>query len=123
MKITYTDVDTYISAFPSDVRKILVQVRRTILEAAPNAVEQISYNMPAYKLNGVLVYFAGYKKHIGFYPTPDGIEAFETELSSYKYSKGAVQFPIDKPIPFELISRIVKYRVKELSKVVKNFKD
>jgi len=86
-------------------------MRRTIREAAPDAVEAISYQMPTFKLNGNLVHFAAYKKHIGFYPTPSGVEAFREELSAYKVSKGAIQFPIDQPMPLDLVRRIVQFRV------------
>ena len=109
----FKDTDEYISVFPETTQKILQQVRNTIKKAAPKAAEVISYNMPAFKQNTVLVYFAGYKKHIGFYPTSSGIAAFKQEFSNYKWSKGAVQFPIDKPLPISLITRIVKFRVKE----------
>jgi uncharacterized protein YdhG (YjbR/CyaY superfamily) len=104
-------VDEYIAGFPENIRIILEQVRETIRKAVPAAEECISYQMPAYKLNGILVYFAAAKNHIGFYPTGTGIEAFKNEFTSYKWSKGAVQFPIDKEIPFELIKRIVLFRV------------
>jgi uncharacterized protein YdhG (YjbR/CyaY superfamily) len=107
------DVDEYIAAYPSDVQKILELMRKIIKEAAPQATETIGYGMPTYKLNGNLVHFAGYKNHIGFYPTPPAIVAFQKELAPYKRSKGAVQFPIDQPIPYELVKKIVKYRVKE----------
>lgn len=111
--IKFKTVDEYLSAFPASTKKILQQVRKTIKQAAPNAEELISYNMPAFKLNGVLVFFAGYENHVGFYPTPSGIEAFKKELSNYMWAKGSVQFPLDKPMPLDLITRIVKYRVKE----------
>jgi uncharacterized protein YdhG (YjbR/CyaY superfamily) len=109
------NVNAYIASFPENTREILQQVRDTIQKAAPGAEEVISYQMPAYKLNGILVYFAGFAKHIGFYPTNSGIKAFENELTSagYKWSKGAVQFPVDKPMPLELIERIVRFRVNE----------
>ena len=107
------DVDEYISDSAIEVQKILGQLRTTIRKTAPLAEEIISYGMPAYKLNGILVYFAPRKNHIGFYPTASGIEAFKKELSAYKWSKGAVQFPLDKPLPLGLISKIVKFRVKE----------
>jgi uncharacterized protein YdhG (YjbR/CyaY superfamily) len=107
-------VDEYIKAFPNNVRKILEQVRATIKEKAPDAVESISYGMPGYKTHGKpLVYFAGYEKHIGFYATPTGHEKFAQELSKFKQGKGSVQFPLDKPIPFDLIARIVEFRIKE----------
>jgi len=114
-----TSVDQYISSFPPNIQEILEQIRKTIKEAAPNAEEVISYQMPAYKLNGMLVYFAAFKKHIGFYPVSSAIAAFKQELSIYKGAKGSVQFPIDKPMPLELISRIVKFRVKESMEKVK----
>ena len=88
-------------------------MRQTIREAAPEAIETISYQMPTFKLNGNLVHFAAFKNHIGFYPTPSGIEQFKKELSPYKGSKGAVQFPLDKPAPFDLVKKIVIFRVKE----------
>jgi uncharacterized protein YdhG (YjbR/CyaY superfamily) len=112
-KTTPHNIDEYIEGFPSDVRQILQELRQTIKKTAPNAEEKISYQMPSFFLNGVLVYFAAYKNHIGFYPTPSGIANFKEELSAYKNSKGAVQFPMDKPLPIELITRIVKFRVKE----------
>jgi len=106
-------IDEYISKFPADVQKILTKLRSVIKESAPAAVERISYQMPTFYLNGNLVHFAAYKNHIGFYPTPSGIEAFKNELSMYKWAKGSVQFPLDKPMPYELISKIVKFRVAE----------
>ncbi len=106
-------IDEYIAGFPPDVQKILTKVRTTIRRAAPGAEETIKYRMPTFMLNGNLVYFAGFEKHIGFYPVPTGIQAFEKELSVYKQGRGSVQFPLDQPIPFDLISRIVKFRVKE----------
>lgn len=116
MKSKPENVDEYIQAFPENVRKILEQVRSTIKEKAPGAVESISYGMPGYKTQGKpLVYFAGYEKHIGFYATPTGHEKFAHELSKYKQGKGSVQFPLDKPIPFDLIKRIVEFRIKENS--------
>jgi uncharacterized protein YdhG (YjbR/CyaY superfamily) len=116
MKTQYTTVDEYIKTFPADIQSVLGKMRQTIREAAPGAVEAISYQMPAFKLNGVLVYFAAHKHHIGFYPTSSGIEAFKAELAPYKWSKGAVQFPLDRPIPFDLVRRIVRFRVKETSR-------
>lgn len=106
-------VDEYIRAFPADVQAKLRQLRKAILSAAPGAEETISYGMPAFKLKGVLVYFAAYKNHIGFYPTSSGIRAFRKDLSEYKCSKGAVQFPIDEPLPYPIIRKIVKFRVAE----------
>jgi uncharacterized protein YdhG (YjbR/CyaY superfamily) len=113
ISIKATNIDEYIAAFPKDVQKTLQQLRVTIQKAAPKAEEVISYQMPAFKQNGVLVYFAAYKNHIGFYPTASGIRVFKDEISEYKNSKGAVQFPIDKPLPRALISKIVKFRAKE----------
>ncbi len=118
-KIIPATVDEYIGAFPKEVQPLLNQLRQTIKKAAPNAEEVISYAMPAYKLNGVLVYFAGYKNHIGFYATPTGHKAFKKELSKYKEGKGSVQFPIDKPLPVSLITKIVKFRVKQNTEKLK----
>src|SRR5213594_5232652 len=113
-KKQFKTIDEYINASPTDVQGILQSLRLTIRKAAPKAVETISYQMPTFKLNGKgLVYFAAFKNHIGFYPIPSGIEAFEEELSQYKLGKGSVQFPIDKPVPFDLVRRIVRFRVKE----------
>ncbi|WP_298683066.1 iron chaperone [uncultured Methanomethylovorans sp.] len=112
-KIQFKNTDEYISSFPVNVQNILNKLRDIIRESAPDAEEAISYGMPTFKLNGNLVHFAAYKNHIGFYPTPSGITAFEKELFSYKQSKGAVQFPIDKPIPFDIVKQIVEFRVKE----------
>ena len=107
------DTDEYISFHPENVRVQLEKLRQTIRKAAPKAEEVISYQMPAYKLQGMLVYFAAYKNHIGFYPTGSGIFAFKKELSIYECSKGTVRFPLDKPLPLGLIGKIVKFRVKE----------
>ena len=109
------DVDNYIAGFPEDVREILAKLRKLIREAAPQAEEMIKYGVPTFRLNGNLVHYAAYKKHIGFYPTPSGINAFEKDLEPYELSKGTVRFPLDKPIPYELIEKIVKFRVKENS--------
>jgi uncharacterized protein YdhG (YjbR/CyaY superfamily) len=106
-------IDEYIAGFPKDVQEILEKIRMTIREAAPEAEETISYQLPTFTLYGNLVHFAAFKKHIGFYPTPTGIEEFKNELSAYKGAKGSVQFPLDKLIPYDLISRIVEFRVKE----------
>ena len=105
----------YIQSFPPDIQNILEKIRQTIHKAAPEAVEAISYGMPAFKQNGAIIYFAAHKNHIGLYPMASSIEAFKKELSRYKSSKGAVQFPLNEPIPFELIEKIVKFRVKENS--------
>lgn len=105
------DIDEYIAGFPKDIQERLKKVRETIREAAPEAEEAIKYRMPTFVLNGNLVHFAAFKNHIGFYPAPQGIEEFKEELSAYKGAKGSVQFPYDQPIPLDLISRIVKFRV------------
>ena len=112
-RIEARNIDEYISAFPTEVQELLHQVRDAVRKAAPKAQETISYFMPTFKFNGTLVHFAGYKNHIGFYPGPSGIDAFRNELSKYKTSKGAVQFPLDQPLPLPLISKIVKLRVRE----------
>ena len=116
-------VDEYIKQTPKDVQSDLKILRKTILENAPNAEEKISYGMPSFNFKGsYLVYFAGYKNHIGFYPVPTGIEAFKKELSVYKTGRGSVQFPLDKPMPLNLITKIVKFRVKENLQKVKTKK-
>ena len=109
----HESIDEYISDFPAEIQKLLSEVRTTIRKAAPAAKEIISYQMPAFRQNGVLVYFAAFKKHIGFFPTTSGIAAFKEELSVYKGAKGSVQFPFENPMPLDLISRIVKLRVAE----------
>jgi len=106
-------IDEYIANSPEETQPILSTIRETIRKAAPNAQETINYGIPTFTLNGNLVHFAGFKSHIGFYPTPSGIEKFRNELSKYKGAKGSVQFPLDKPIPYGLITRIVKFRLKE----------
>jgi uncharacterized protein YdhG (YjbR/CyaY superfamily) len=113
MKVNYETIDQYIADFPPEVQEILQAMRATIQGAAPEAMEAISYQMPTFKLHGNLVHFAGYKSHIGFYPVPTGIEAFKEELSAYKQGKGSVQFPLDQPLPYDLIRRIVAFRVAE----------
>lgn len=112
-KTAYTTIDEYIAQYPDDVQEILKKLRKVIRESAPDATEKISYQMPTFYLHGNLVHFAAFSRHIGFYPTPSGIEAFEEEIAGYKSAKGSVQFPIDKPLPYDLITRIVKYRVEE----------
>ena len=112
-KPTYQTIDEYIAMFPTDVQKRLQELRAIVHAVAPGATERISYKMPAFVLNGNLVYFAAFPKHIGFYPIPSGIEAFEKELSVYKQGKGSVQFPLDQPLPVDLITRIVKFRAAE----------
>ncbi|MGD9975336.1 MAG: iron chaperone [Desulfatirhabdiaceae bacterium] len=108
------NIDAYIAGFPPDVQGILEQIRTTIREAAPDAKEAIKYRIPTFVLNGNLVHFAAFKRHVGFYPTPSGIERFKDELSSYEGAKGSVRFPIDKPMPLSLIRKIVAFRVKEV---------
>lgn len=108
-----TDVDKYISGFHKEVQQILEKLRATIRKAAPTAEETINYGIPTFTLNGNLVHYAAYKSHIGFYPAPSGIEAYKNQLSVYEGAKGSIKFPIDKPLPFDLISKIVKFRVKE----------
>lgn len=109
----FQTIDEYISTFPADVQSILNRLRQTIKETAPEAEETINYQMPTFTLNGNLVHFAAFKDHIGFYPTPSGIEAFKRELAPYKGAKGSVQFPIDQPLPLPLIRKMVEFRVKE----------
>jgi uncharacterized protein YdhG (YjbR/CyaY superfamily) len=104
-------IDTYIAQYPTEVQELLTQMRLTIQKAAPSVTEAISYQMPTFKLNGNLVHFAGFKKHIGFYPGAAGIAAFQHEIAGYKSAKGSVQFPLDKPLPLALVRRIVKFRV------------
>ena len=119
MKLEPTDVttiDQYIHGFPEHVRSILTELRATIRRTAPEATEKISYRMPTFYLNGNLVHFAAFKHHVGLYPAPSGIEACKDELKEYKSAKGSVQFPIDEPLPFELIARIGKFRVAENSR-------
>lgn len=112
-KREYTSIDEYIKSFPPEIQNKLEELRAAIKKIAPEAEEKISYGMPAFTLNGNLVYFAAFKKHIGFYPIPSGMKAFEEELKAYKTGKGSVQFPIDEPLPVELINRVVKFRVEE----------
>jgi len=107
------NIDKYIAGFPKETQKLLEQLRATIRKAAPEAKETIKYAIPTFTLNGNLVHFAAFKNHIGFYPTPSGIETFRKELSVYEGAKGSVRFPVDKPLPLDLISKIVKFRVKE----------
>ena len=113
MRTASKNIDEYIAGFPKDVQEILEKIRMTIRKAAPEAQETIKYQMPTFTLKGNLVHFAAFKNHIGLYPAPTGIEEFKKELSVYKSGKGSVRFPLDKPIPFDLISKIVKFRVKE----------
>ena len=106
-------IDEYCKTFPKNIQTILQELRQAIKDAAPEAKEAISYQIPTFKLNGNLVHFAAFKNHIGFFPTSSGIEAFKDELSEYKLSKGTIRFLLDKPIPFDLVKKIVKYRVQE----------
>lgn len=109
----FKTVEDYIASQPENIQPKLQQLRQLIRKAAPKAEENISYGMPAYKLHGPLVYFGGAKTHVGFYPTPDGIEAFKKEVSIYEPSKGTIRFPLDKPLPTKLITDIVKFKVKQ----------
>ena len=115
MKKNFESIDEYISSFPKNVQTVLEQIRKAIKEVAPKAEEAISYNMPAFKLNGNLVWFGAFKNHIGFYPRESAIEEFKDKLSGYEVSKvqGTVKFPLDKPIPLDLMKEMVKFRVKE----------
>jgi uncharacterized protein YdhG (YjbR/CyaY superfamily) len=112
----YRSIDEYIRSFPRDVQKKLRELRKLIREQAPQAQEKISYQMPTFFLNGNLVHFAAYSKHIGFYPTPSAISAFKSRLSKYENAKGSVQFPLDEPLPIQLIKQIVRFRVSENTK-------
>jgi len=112
-KKEFKTIDEYIATFPKNVQGILEELRQTIKESAPEAEEAISYQMPAFKLNGILVWFAAFKNHIGFYPKTSAIEAFKEELSGYEVSKGTIRFPINKPVQLDLVKKIVRYRVKE----------
>jgi len=112
-KAGYASIDEYITLFPEEIQGKLQQLRATIKASAPDASEKISYQMPAFVLKGNLVYFAAFKDHISFFPTSSGIQAFKQELSIYKGSKGTVRFPLDQPLPLDLISKIVKFRVAE----------
>ncbi|OFY87141.1 MAG: hypothetical protein A3F72_16685 [Bacteroidetes bacterium RIFCSPLOWO2_12_FULL_35_15] len=114
------NIDEYIKNYPKEIQQRLEKIRTTIKNNAPKAEEVISYGMPAFKLNGLLVWFAAHKKHIGFYPKASGIEAFKKELSVFKGAKGSVQFPFDKPLPIGLITKIIKFRVKENLEKAKN---
>lgn len=114
-KRKFKSIEEYIDTFPKNVRDILQKLRQTIKVAAPEAEETISYQMPAFKLNGILVWFAAFKNHIGFYPKVSAIEAFNEKLTKYKVSKGTIQFPLKEPIPYELVAEIVKFRVQENS--------
>ena len=112
-KTDYQSVDRYIGTQPEEVQQVLEQIRQAIHEAAPQAEEVISYQMPTFRQNGILVHFGAHKHHIGFYPMPSAIKEFEEELSGYESARGSVQFPLDQPIPLDLIKEMVKYKVKE----------
>ena len=112
-KDQFKTIDEYIESFPADVQKILQKIRTTIHKEAPEAEEAISYQIPTFKLNGNLIHFAAFKSHIGIYPAPSGIDAFEEELSLYKAGKGSLRFSLDEPIPYDLVKKIVAFRVKE----------
>lgn len=118
MNTKFQTVEEYIAAFPPKTKKFLKDMRSAIKQAAPGAEEAISYNIPAFKLHGMLVWYAGYKEHIGFYPRSSVIQVFKKDLADYKLSKGTIQFPLDQPLPLDLITRIVKYRIKENEQVV-----
>jgi uncharacterized protein YdhG (YjbR/CyaY superfamily) len=115
-----TNIDEYIADYPGNVQKLLQRIRNTIRKAAPGAKEAIKYGIPTFVLNRNLIHFAAYKNHIGLYPAPRGVEKFKKELANYEGGKGTIQFPLDQPIPFELITRIVMYRVSEDAKKAKN---
>ena len=119
MNTKFQTVEEYIATFPPKTKKFLKDIRATIKQAAPQAEEAISYNMPAFKLHGMLVWYAGYKEHIGLYPKTTVIQAFKKDLEGYKQSKGTIQFPLDQPLPLDLITRIVKYRIKENQEAAK----
>jgi uncharacterized protein YdhG (YjbR/CyaY superfamily) len=112
-KIVQKTIDTYIQNFPTEIQLVLQELRQVIREAAPQATEKISYQMPTFYLNGNLVHFTAYKNHIGFYPTPSAMEKFQVELLAYETSKGAVRFPLDQPLPYDLIRRMTVFRVEE----------
>ena len=123
MKAQFETIEEYIATFPADVQRILKKLRQMVRKAAPEAVEAISYQMPTFKLNGKnLVHFAAFKNHIGFYPTPSGTAAFKKEIARYKSGKGSIQFPLDEPMPYDLVTRIMEFRVKEESAAVKKKK-
>jgi len=112
-RASFTSIDEYIATFPPEIQAILQQIRATIKAAAPDATEKISYQMPTFDLKGNLVHFAAFKNHIGFYPTPSGTEAFKHEIARYESGKGSIRFPVDEPMPLDLIDRIVRLRVEE----------
>jgi len=109
----YKDIDEYIAGFPKDVQKILKKIRATIKKAAPKAEEAISYQIPTFNFHGYLIYFAAYKNHIGVYPAPRGVEGFKKGLARYGAGKGTLRFPLDEPVPYDLITKIVEFRAKQ----------
>ena len=113
MMKNYSTIDEYIRSFPKAIQATLEKLRKTIHKAAPDATEAIAYGIPTFKLYGNLVHFGGYKNHIGFYPAPSGIEEFQNELAIYQTGKGTIAFPLDQPIPYDLVTKIVKFRVKK----------
>jgi uncharacterized protein YdhG (YjbR/CyaY superfamily) len=120
IKSKFENIDDYINSFPKNIQNLLEILRRTIRESAPQATETINYGIPTFKQNGSnLVHFAAYKNHIGFYPTPYPIVVFKKELAPFKQAKGSIQFPIEKPIPFDLVKKIVKFRVTEIKSIKK----
>ncbi len=122
-KKKFKTINEYINIFPKDVQNILEDIRKTIKEAAPESEEVISYQLPAFKLNGILVYFGAFKNHIGFFPTANAIKVFSKDLSLYETSKGTIRFPLNKPIPYKLVKKITKFRVKEnLNKINKKMR-
>lgn len=112
-KKVFKTIDEYIATFPTEVQNVLQEMRQTIRDSAPEAEETISYNMPAFKQNGILVWFAAFKNHIGFYPKVSALEVFKEKLTSFEVSKGTVRFPLNEPIPYDLVMEIVRFRVKE----------
>ena len=112
----YSTIDEYIKTFPAETQKRLKAIRKLISKLAPEATEKISYQIPTFYLNGNLIHFAGFANHIGLYPTPSGVEEFKLELSKYKQGKGSVQFPLNEPLPLDLIGRIVRFRVEKNAK-------
>lgn len=116
---SYQDIDEYIADYPKDVQKILNKIRRTIKKAAPKAEEAISYQIPTFNFHGYLIYFAAYKNHIGVYPAPRGVEKFKKDLARYGAGKGTLRFPLDEPIPYDLITKMVEFRVKQNSEKTK----
>jgi uncharacterized protein YdhG (YjbR/CyaY superfamily) len=113
MPTQFASIEDYVKTFPPEIQVILQKIRKTVHEAAPDAAEAIAYQMPTFRLSGNLVHFAAFKHHIGFYPTPSGTDKFAKEIAPYRHAKGSIQFPLDKPIPYDLIEQIVKFRLAE----------